>query len=187
MNTTEIKYKFIELRAAGYSYEKISKELHISKSTCSKYDTELAQEIAKLKGEQLSDLYDAYYMTREARIKKLGGTLERINDALDKTDLAELSPDKLLEYKLKYEDALKEECIYTGINHPLKDNFNEKDVLNAMADLLTRIQTGQVSPRQAHSEMQILQGMIRAYEDIEIKAKIDMIDAILNGRIQQCQ
>ena len=48
-------------------------------------------------------------MTKEARIKKLGDTLEGINTALDGADLSTIPPEKLLDFKLKYTEALKEE------------------------------------------------------------------------------
>jgi len=41
-------------------------------------------------------------MVKEACITQLGETLNHINKALDQKDLNELSPDRLLDYKLKY-------------------------------------------------------------------------------------
>lgn len=63
----EKKSEFILQRAEGLSYDKISKELGISKSTCSNWEKELKEEINNLKSQQLNDLYERYYMTREAR------------------------------------------------------------------------------------------------------------------------
>ena len=81
MKPQEAKNQYILLRAEGKSYDAIAHELHISKSTCSKWEQELGREIALQKAEQLKSLYESYYMTREARIKKLGGTLKNIEDA----------------------------------------------------------------------------------------------------------
>jgi hypothetical protein len=52
-------------------------------------------------------------MTREARIRKLGDTLARINTALGGVNLATVPPEKLLDFKLKYTEALKGEYIDT--------------------------------------------------------------------------
>lgn len=182
MKSNETKLKFIELRAAGMSYEKIGKELHISKATCTKLENELAGQISSLKAAQLSELYESYYMTREARIKKLGGTLSRIDEALEAADLSEMPPDKLLDYKLKYEAALKDEYIPLPDAEPLKKNFSEKDVLNSMADLLNRVQNGTTSREQAQSELSVFQNILRAFENVELRKKIEALEVILDGR-----
>ena len=111
MKPQETKTEFIKLRAEGKSYSYIAEALHISKSTCTAWETELKDAIAELKQEQLNELYNSYYMTKEARIKKLGETLDEINTALTGRDLSELPPEKLLDFKLKYTEALKEEYI----------------------------------------------------------------------------
>jgi len=67
------------LRAEGKSYSAIAEQLHISKSTCTAWERELKDNIAELKQEQLEELYNSYFMTKEARIRKLGDTLENIN------------------------------------------------------------------------------------------------------------
>lgn len=46
-------------------------------------------------------------MTKEARIKKLDNILGKIDGALDKTNFNEISPERLIDYKLKYTQALK--------------------------------------------------------------------------------
>lgn len=109
MKETKDKEAFIIARAEGKSYSKIAGDLKISKGTCTKWERELKSEIDELKKERLEDLYTAYHMTREARIKALGDTLERINDTLGKADLEAIPPEKLLSLKLKYERELKEE------------------------------------------------------------------------------
>lgn len=72
MKPQEQKAEFIRLRAEGKSYSFIAGCLDISKSTCTSWEREFKSQIAELKAEQLNELYDSYYMTREARIRKLG-------------------------------------------------------------------------------------------------------------------
>ena len=88
MKPQETKTEFIRLRAEGRSYSYIADILHISKSTCTEWERELKAQIAELRQEQLNELYSSYAMTKEARIKKLGDTLESINTALDGADLS---------------------------------------------------------------------------------------------------
>ena len=79
MKPVDVQTEFIRLRAEGKSYAAISKELGISKDTCSKWENALKDKISSLKAEQLSELYDSYYMTKEARIKKPANKKSRLN------------------------------------------------------------------------------------------------------------
>lgn len=107
----EEKLRFIELRAKGFPYRQITKELKVSKGTLTAWNEEFKEQIAELKTEQLEELYHSYFMVKEARIKQLGETLKEINTALESKTLSELPADKLLDYKLKYVEALKTEFI----------------------------------------------------------------------------
>jgi len=50
MKNNEVKQKFIELRASGLSFDKISKELDTSKVTLMKWEKEFSQEIKQIIG-----------------------------------------------------------------------------------------------------------------------------------------
>lgn len=182
MIDTETKHKFIELRARGLSYDKIKEELHISKKTCTNWDKELQEQISSLKAEQLNELYDKYYMTREARITKLGNALDKIDTALSNADLSEVDPVRLLDMKLKYSEALKEEYIPVSTAAPLRKNFTESDVLNTLADLHKRVSAGTVTKEQAQIELSVLSNLLRAYETTELRAKLDTLEAIIGAR-----
>ena len=70
----EVKTQFIQLRAEGQSYSKIAKELNISKSTCTAWERELQAQIQELKANSYRNYTRSYYMTKEARVKRLGNT-----------------------------------------------------------------------------------------------------------------
>jgi len=176
------KNEFIRLRAEGKSYTAIGKELSISKATCTAWDRELKAEIAEKKKEQLEEMYQAYYMTREARITKLGQALESIEDALSKADLTQVSPEKLLDYKLKYMEALKQEFIDTTPAIPLDDTFNPRDIIVVMADLLKRIRNKETNLDQASREIMVITNMLKAYEAVELKAKLEALEDLVGGR-----
>lgn len=183
MKPQEQKTEFIRLRAEGKSYSYIAEALHISKSTCSSWEKELQDAIAELKQEQLNELYSSYFMTKEARVKKLGETLNEINKALEAVDLKEISADKLLDYKLKYMEALKGE--YTGSERAYqlnKDNIEAKDIVKAYGDLLARVQAGEISTEQANRESAVIANLLKAYDLVEVKAKLDALEAIVGGR-----
>ena len=181
MKPQETKTEFIRLRAEGRSYSYIADTLHISKSTCTEWERELKAQIAELRQEQLNELYSSYAMTKEARIKKLGDTLERINEALAKTDVSQVDPAKLLDFKLKYTEALKGE--YVGTKPALQiESIDAKQIVAALGDLLNRVRAGEVTTEQAQKESGILTQLLKAYETVEVKAKLDELEAIVGGR-----
>ena len=182
MKPNDQKNEFIRLRAEGKSYTAIGKELSISKATCTAWERELTAEIAEKKKEQLEEMYQAYYMTREARITKLGQALESIEDALSKADLSQVSPEKLLDYKLKYMEALKQEFIDTTPAIPLEDSFNPRDIIVVLADLLKRIRNREINLDQASRETMVITNILKAYETVELKAKLEMLEDIVGGR-----
>ena len=182
MKPQEVKQEYIKLRAEGKSYSFIADKLHISKSTCTKWEVQLAEEIAQLKKEELNTLYDSYHMKKEARIRQLGDTLGRVEDALAKTDLTEVAPEKLLDFKLKYTEALQREYIGTDPAFKLKDSIDPKDIVTALADLLDRVRAGEITTEQANRESLILSNLLKAYETVEVKAKLDEIETILGSR-----
>lgn len=182
MKPQETKTEFIRLRAEGRSYSYIAEKLQISKSTCTQWERELKEKIAELRQEQLNELYTSYSMTKEARIKKLGDTLETIDTALAGADLSQIQPEKLLDYKLKYTEALKEE--YTGTAQPytFSGKIEPKDLVAALGDLLERTRAGEVSTAQAQRESAVIANLLKAYDIVEVKTKLDALESIIGGR-----
>lgn len=111
METNEKKEKFIQLRAKGYSFDKIAKKLQMSKQTLIDWNKELEEEISNFKAMELELLYEKYYLTREQRIQTFGQMLSRLKDEIDIRKLSEIPTDKLLELFLKYNEKVKEELI----------------------------------------------------------------------------
>lgn len=181
MKPEEMKREYVRLRAEGKSYGAICEQLHISKSTCAAWEKELASEIGELKRAALAELCESYSMGKEARIRRLGDTLEQINAALARADFSEMDPAKLLEFKLKYMDALKSE--YVGTRPALDlDHINGKTILAALGDLLNRARAGDVPTEQAQKESGILGQLLKAYDTVEIKAKLEALEAALGER-----
>lgn len=182
LKPAELKRDYIRLRAEGKSYSYISQQLHIAKSTCTAWEKELGEDIAQLKREELNELYDSYHMKKEARIRQLGDTLERIEDALTEADLSQMPPEKLLDFKLKYKEALQKE--YTGASPAMKlgEILEPTDIVKALGDLLNRVRAGEVSAEQANKESIILSNLLKAYEAVELKEKLEQLEAIVGGK-----
>lgn len=175
MKPTEAKQEYIRLRAEGKSYSFIAEQLHVSKSTCTKWERDFAAEIDELKRAELAELYESYNMTKQARIKKLGDTLGKINEALEQTDFTEVDPAKLLDFKLKYTEALKGE--YVGMKKAIDpESLEARDIVEALADLLSRTRAGDITIDQAQRESLILSNLLKAYDIVEVKDKLEKLE-----------
>jgi hypothetical protein len=93
MKKEEFKYRFIELRALGYTYVKICKELNISKPTAIKWGKLLSTEINKHQKYLLSSLFSQRIVEQEQglmikleqyRRRKDMNLPKRITDKIDK-------------------------------------------------------------------------------------------------------
>ncbi len=160
MKPADKKLAFIRLRAEGKSYRAIEAEIGVSRTTCSKWEKDLSQEIARLKAENLEALYIEYGMLREERIRRIGDALRRIDSALEKADLTQLSPDKLLTLKLKYQAALKEEYTSTASTELTGE---AGDVLEAIQTLYRRFVSGEATAEQVKTETALIDTIVPKY------------------------
>lgn len=186
------KNEFILLRAEGRSYSFITQKLAISKTTCIKWNKELEEKILEQKQDNLSDLYSAYNLTKEARIKRLGTTLKKIDSALEKVDYSTIAPEKLLDFKLKYTQALKDE--YKPFNMAYREMLNCDDYIIELKALLTNIRSddyfNKLSTEQLNNELLLLREIKKATQeagkindDNELRIIID--DMSQEGRLRE--
>ena len=111
MESIKTKERFIELRAKGWSFDKIAKETGKAKQTLIDWSKELQDEIANLKAMELEALYQSYYLLKENRLQTFGTMLTRIKEEVERRDLSDVPTDKLLELLLKYNSQVKEEIV----------------------------------------------------------------------------
>jgi IS30 family transposase len=111
MELIDTKQQFIELRAKGWSFDKIAKELGKAKQTLIDWSKELQDEIANLKAMELEAIYESYYLLKENRLQTFGGLLNKIKDEVLKRNFTDVPTDKLLELLLKYNAQIKEEIV----------------------------------------------------------------------------
>lgn len=109
MESTDIKEKFIELRAQGYSFDKIAKELGKAKQTLVDWSRELQDEIANRKALELEALYEKFYLLKEHRLKTFGATLSKLQKEIESRNLSDVPTDKLLDLQLKYLTFIRDE------------------------------------------------------------------------------
>ena len=142
------KERFIELRAKGWSYDKIGKELGKAKQTLIDWSKELQDEIANLKALELEALYEKYYLLKETRLQTFGEMLTKIKTEVESRDLSDVPTDKLLELLLKYNSQVKEEIvepIYKS-SQEIKEERQDRELLEELTTLqsepLRRLKVG---------------------------------------------
>jgi hypothetical protein len=163
MKGTETKQKFIELRADGKSLRKCASQLHMSKTTCSEWDKELAVQIASRKNERLEELYKEYGMVKEARIKRLGVILQCIDDAINKEIndgyLRHIPLKDLLALRREYQKDLNAE--YTPAATPA-DATEANAVRASFMAFMVRVQSGEVTPKEMKVQAEAFAAMMVA-------------------------
>ena len=130
------KEKFIELRAKGWSFDRIAKELGRAKQTLIDWSKDLQEEIANRKALELDALYETYYLQRENRLQMFGAMLTKIKEEVEGRDLSDVATDKLLELFLKYNSQVKEEIV-EPIYKSSQELTEEKEDRELLDDLTT--------------------------------------------------
>ena len=139
METVETKERFIELRAKGWSFDKIAKEIGMAKQTLIDWSKELQDEIANRKALELEALYESYYLLKENRLQTFGAMLTKIKKEVESRDLSDVPTDKLLDLFLKYNSQIKEEIvepIYKSSQELIEDKQDRE-----LLEVLTTLQT----------------------------------------------
>jgi transposase-like protein len=178
----EQKRQFVILRAKGYSYARIARELGVSKGTLTAWNTELKAEIAKLRAIELEALQEEFFLLKEGRIRLIGEQLKAIQTEIGKRDLSKVNTDKLLELQLRYFDELKGEYVETGQRTRTGPKLNTSDISEELQSVLERYRAGEISEDQAKLEEALLQSMLKAIEQTELAAKLERLEAVVRSR-----
>jgi len=102
------KQKFIELKAQGLSYIKISEELGIPKNTLVDWGKKHKTEIDHYKSEERDLLSKVYYATKRHKLEVLNKELTRIIGEIGKRNLNEVKTNDLYKILLELYKTLKE-------------------------------------------------------------------------------
>lgn len=137
MEFLQTKEKFIELRAKGWSYDKIAKELGKAKQTLIDWSKELQDEIANRKALELEALYETYYLLKEAKIKKFGAILTKITNELESRDFNNVPTGRLLELYLLYFERLSQEVVEPNFksSQEIKEERQDRELLEELTNL----------------------------------------------------
>jgi len=136
MEPTAQKERLIELRAQGWSFDKIAKELGKAKQTLIDWSRELQDEIANRKALELDMLYEKYYLHKENRLQTFGELLKRIKDEIAGRNLKDVPTEKLLDLYIKYSDKVKEEVVEPRFktSQEITEDREEAELLDRLAE-----------------------------------------------------
>ena len=96
------KMRFIDLRAQGWSFDRIAVEIGVSKPTLIKINKKYAARIADAQRIVLEELQEKYYLSSRKKIELYGKRLLTIKSLLDERDLSIFTTAQLLEYEARY-------------------------------------------------------------------------------------
>jgi hypothetical protein len=178
----EQKHRFVVMRAKGYSYARIGRELGVSKGTLTAWNAELQEEITRVRAMELEALQEEFFLLKEGRIRLIGEQLKAIQTEIGRRDLTQVRTDKLLELQLRYFEELKGEYVEIGQRTRTEPKLNSRDIAEELQGVLARYRAGEISEAQAKLEEAVLQSMLKAIEQTELAAKLERLEAAVQSR-----
>ena len=101
MKDIETKHRFVELRARDKSLRTVADELAVGLQTAVRWERELKEQIENLKIMELDALLEQHQLTLQAQIERYGVELTRLNEEIEKRDLADVPTPKLYDIMIK--------------------------------------------------------------------------------------
>jgi transposase len=95
MTDQETIARFIFLRAQGWSYNRITVELNVSKPTLIKWSRQYQFEINNLRATETEALVERVFRQRHERWEVLARQLKRLEEEIEKRDLEEIPASRL--------------------------------------------------------------------------------------------
>ena len=120
----DTRNQFVELRARGWSFSRIAKNLNVSKQTLINWSKELHCEIANLRNIELEALQECYANTIEHRLKMFGQLRKKAFKELNSRDLSQIKTPELVKLFLSLTAAIGKE--QTLVNFRKKESLAKK-------------------------------------------------------------
>ena len=178
----EQKHRFVVMRAKGYSYARIRRELGVSKGTLTAWNAEMEAEVARARAMELEALQEEFFLLKEGRIRLIGGQLKAIQAEIGRRDLSKVGTAKLLELLLRFYGELKGEYVETGQRTKTGPKLNSGDIAGQLQGVLARYRAGEINESQAKLEQAVLQSMLKAIEQTDLAAKLERLEAAVQSR-----
>lgn len=135
----EKQKKFLLLRADGLSFDNIAKEIKVTKKTLIQWSRIYKDDINDLQFQTMRDLKEQYSYSKQKKYEQLLKHLQKIDEAIEETDLKTASIKDLLlvrndlnfkleqmEKSTKFTDTnLVSTCSFTGTKEAITVQLNE--------------------------------------------------------------
>jgi len=126
--TIEEKEQFIQLRAKGYSFDKIAEALNISKPTLIKWQGEMNEQVKEQQYFELESLLEEYSLMRrnrfEAHSSLLHAVFQELQNKVEQQELEQLSVSELLKLALQLEKRLSQDTEKPLLKVAIPENWN---------------------------------------------------------------
>lgn len=134
MATIETKERFIELRAKGWSFDRIAKDIGKAKQTLIDWSKELQGEIANSKAIETEIILEKYHLLKQHRVKTFASILTKLQKEVESRDLSEVETHKLLELYLKYNIQMKAELTEPTYksSEEIEEEKQEKQIVDSL-------------------------------------------------------
>lgn len=129
MYSQELKDRFICMKAAGMSFDKISGILDISKPTLIKWWFAFKKKIALIEYSNALELMEKYCLGRKAQLEEALSMLARINVAIKETDLSKVNITTQLEMRRLFEEKVAARIAELETNAEITAIGIDKDVI----------------------------------------------------------
>jgi hypothetical protein len=123
MKDVAVKERFVELRARGWSFNRIAKELKVSKQSLINWSREFSLEIKNRRAIEFEALLEEHSMTRQKRIEVIGQLLKRMTEELTARPLTTMPTERLLDGIIKLMAECKAVC--TELTFAAEENLYE--------------------------------------------------------------
>jgi transcriptional regulator with XRE-family HTH domain len=183
MKTLDTKDKYIELRAEGLSQRTCAKRLGVSAASVSRWEAEMAESISEARKRRLEEVYERYGMMKEARLRRLGGTIERLDKAAAAIDYQAIPAERILDLQIKFQEAFRDEYVSTGGGGKgLSPEGDLAAAYKALSDILRRLQEGAITDTQARGELAICEALIKTKETMELEKKLASLEEAISKK-----
>jgi transposase len=126
MDDINTQIKFVQLRAQGWSFARISEQIKVSKPTLINWSRKFRFDIQNLRAIEFESLRDTLLTSVEARTRKLGEQLQIIESELAKRNLSELSTGQLFALAAALRRQIQRETGDMQFTSPLKEIPNDE-------------------------------------------------------------
>jgi transcriptional regulator with XRE-family HTH domain len=106
MKTNEMRMRFVELRAQGWTMEAIAEELGAGTTTLWRWQRQMRKEVAERSAMEREKIAEQLKMAENQRFERYCKMLERVSSQIDVDDIEIIPTDKLLRMALMLDERI---------------------------------------------------------------------------------